>query len=167
MIGPKLPLEESILLHTAKLLAVNMPNHDKGYIDIYIDDSIAVAPDIDDYVTRVTYAVPLAIHAFVRPVDESNTLLRKDLISMKKYIAEGRMEEQKTVLGWNINSRSLSISLPPDKHEKWIGDIDTLLSGKRVSFKQLETMIGRLNHATGIYIVMQHFMGRLNQAEFR
>jgi hypothetical protein len=54
-------------------------------------------------------------------VDDSDTLPTKDLISTKKFIAEERMEEQKTILGWNINTKSLSISLPPDKHQKMGG----------------------------------------------
>ncbi len=29
-IGPRLPLEDSIPLHAAKPIAINMPNHDKG-----------------------------------------------------------------------------------------------------------------------------------------
>jgi hypothetical protein len=35
-IGDKLPLPESIPLHPAKPLAVDMPAHDKGFVDIYI-----------------------------------------------------------------------------------------------------------------------------------
>jgi hypothetical protein len=130
MIGQKLSLEESIPLYQAKSLAVKMPDHDRGYVGMYIDDSITIAPDIDVQVTRVSYAVPLAIHSIARPLDESVSLPRKDIISMKKFIAEGRMEEKKTVLGWIINTRSLFISLPPDKHKKWVEDIDIMLSGK-------------------------------------
>jgi hypothetical protein len=56
---------------------------------------------------------------------------------MKKFMAEGRMEERKTILGWNNDSRSLSISLPPDKHTKWVEDIENILTGKRVSLQKL------------------------------
>jgi hypothetical protein len=136
-----------------------MPAHDKGYVDMYINDSIAIAPDINNRVERASYEVPLAIHTIARPVDHSDTLPRKDLVSLKKFIAEGRMEEQKTVLGWVINTRTLSISLPTDKHVKWVADINSLLSEKRVSHQQLETLISRLNHVAGIYMVMCHFMG--------
>jgi hypothetical protein len=38
---------------------------------------------------------------------------------MKKLIAEGRMEEIKTVLGWVINTWQMLICPPTDKLSKW------------------------------------------------
>jgi len=37
---------------------------------------------------------------------------------LKKFRAEGRMEEIKKILGWIVNTRSLTIALTPDKHSK-------------------------------------------------
>lgn len=109
MIGSKLSLHDSIPLHPAKPIAADMPAHNRSFVDIFIDDSIAVVPDIDDYVTGVSYAIPLAIHSIARPIDTFGALPRKDLISMKKVFAEGHMKEQKTRLGWCLDTRSLPI----------------------------------------------------------
>jgi hypothetical protein len=42
-----------------------------------------------------------------------------------------------------------------------------MISAKRVSFKDLEILVGRLNHCATILPAMHHFLGRLQQAMFR
>ena len=56
------------------------------------------------------------------------------------------MDECKTVLGWFINTRTLTIALPPNKHKKWGTQIHDIIKAKQVSTKTLEVLIGRLNH---------------------
>jgi hypothetical protein len=41
------------------------------------------------------------------------------------FIAKGKLEEEKLVLGWKINTKSLVVSLPHDKYLKWEKDIDS------------------------------------------
>ncbi len=84
-------------------------------------------------------------------MDPSDPIPRKDIISMKKYKAEGRMEETKVVLGWLLNTRSLTISLPADKHKRWVHDLNLMISASKVSHKALESSLGHLNHVAGIY----------------
>jgi len=67
----------------------------------------------------------------------------------------------KCILGWEINTRSISISLPPNKHRNWSAQIAIILSSKRVSSKELEILIGRLNHCASILPPMRYFLGRL------
>jgi hypothetical protein len=164
---PPLSLPESIKFEPALPIAVEIPINDLGKVDIYIDDTIGITPDFNDNTSRVSKAIPLAIHSLSRPLDPLDTIPRKDIISRKKYAAEGRMEETKLVLGWLLNSRSLSISLPSDKYTKWVADINLLLNSARVKHKHLETTIGRLNHVAGINSPMRHFLGRLYQAQSR
>jgi hypothetical protein len=71
------------------------------------------------------------------------------------------MEECKVVLGWLINTRSLLISLPTDKHVKWSFQINTRSTSKRVQMKQLEVLIGRLNNLGSIIPMLRHFLSRL------
>ncbi len=56
-------------------------------------------PDIDDNVSRVNKSIPLAIHSLAHPLDASDALPCKDIISLKKLSAEGQMEETKVILG--------------------------------------------------------------------
>jgi hypothetical protein len=86
---------------------------------------------------------------------------------VKKYRAEGRMEEQKTVLGWIVNTRTLKISLPPHRHLKWSQEIQKLLNQQKVKSKQLEAILERLNHVACIYNPMFHYLGRIYRALHR
>jgi len=125
-----LPLSENIPFQSAKELAVHLPPNDGGKVDIFIDDSIGVAPDLGNVPNRVIRAIPLAIRTLARPSSHQDFIPRKDIISLKKLKAEGRLEETKIVLGWLINTRFLLISLPDHKCHAWLRDIDAMLSGK-------------------------------------
>ena len=52
---------ENVPFHQARELAVNLPLNDCGKVDIYIDDTIGVAPDIRDVPMWVSREIPLAI----------------------------------------------------------------------------------------------------------
>jgi hypothetical protein len=80
-------------------MSVNIPSNDKGKVDIFIDDSIGVAPDIGDVPKRLLRAIPLAIRTLSRPLSPEDIIPRKDIISIKKLHAEGQLCETKTVLG--------------------------------------------------------------------
>jgi hypothetical protein len=99
----------------ARDLAVGLPANNRGKIDIFIDDSTGVAPDIGETPLRVSRAIPLAIWTLARPPSSNDIIPRKDIISLKKLQAEGRLSEVKTVLGWTLNTRNLTIALPEHK----------------------------------------------------
>jgi hypothetical protein len=147
-----------------KDLAVKIPINDIGKADIYIDDTIGVALDLNDNVNRVSTAIPLAIHTMARPLDPLDDIPRKEIISLKKFSAEGQPSETKTVLGWFINTRTLTISLPLDKYNAWSQDINNIISTGRVSKSSMETLIGRLNHVAYLMDMLRHFMSRLRMA---
>lgn len=162
-----LELPVSVPFHQARDLSVCIPPNDKGKVDIYIDDSIGIAPDIASAPTRVIRAIPLAICSLSLPNSAQDIIPRKDFTSLKKLRAEGQLSGTKTVLGWVINTRSLLISLPEHKASDWLRDIDTILLAKKVHFKVLESLMGRLNHVACMLSPMRHFMGRLYRALFR
>jgi hypothetical protein len=161
------PLPDETPFHQAKPLIVEIPKNDKGKVDIYIDDTIAITPDLSNNVSRMVSAVPLAIRSITCPLNHLDEIPRNDIISMKKFEAEGKMEEVKIVLGWQINTRSLTISLPPDKHNKWSKNIESMISNHKVSHKNLEVLLGRLNHVASIIPILRHFLGRLRHALLR
>jgi len=162
-----LSLEDSVTFHQARDLSIPIPLNDFGKIDIFIDDSIGVAPDLGKDPTRVCQAIPLAIWTIVRPASEQDIIPRKDIISIKKLQAEGCLEEIKTVLGWVINTRSLLIALPDHKFHVWTRDIDDMLVAGKSSYKLLETLLGRLNRVACTSTPMRHFMGRLYKALYQ
>jgi hypothetical protein len=118
-----LPLPDEIKFALAEELAVSLPENPAGYIDVYIDDNIGVTLDLGDNAIHLCRAIPLAIRTIARPLVDSDVIPRKDIISLKKFEAKGRLEEVKKILGWIINTRSLSITLPDDKFKAWSSDI--------------------------------------------
>jgi hypothetical protein len=133
-----------------------------GSADVYIDDIITIFLDSPSNISRAPSAVPLAIHAVGRPFDPGESPPREPLLSLNKLSAEGAPEETKTILGWTINTRNLTISLPTDKFNSWCHDIDEILHDKTTSTSQsLEQLIGRLNHASQVIPLARFFMGRL------
>jgi hypothetical protein len=141
-------LPDDVPFHQARELAVQIPIDNEGKADIYLNNILGVAPDIKNNIMRVSYAIPLAIHTLARPVNTNDTIPHKDIISIKKLLAEGPIEETKTILGWFVNTRLLSIHLPTDKHSTWSKSITNLISLKRVKHKQLEVLVPRCHNHT-------------------
>ena len=81
------------------------------------------------------------------------------------------MEEQKILLGWKLDTRSLAVSLPFDKFKAWGDGIMRMMEKGKTSFSELETLIGRLGHVSVVIQHSKHFMSRLrylmNRAKHR
>jgi hypothetical protein len=71
------------------------------------------------------------------------------------------------ILGWLVNTRSLLIQLPSDKHQKWTNDISSLISQPRVNKKQMEVVIGHLEHTATIIPMLCHILSRICHALMR
>lgn len=141
LLAPPQSLHESLPFQKALPMSVKVPVNDLGKVDIYIDDTIGIIPDFNDNASRVSRAISLAIHALAHPLDPSEKIPRKDIISLNKFATEGQMEQTKVILGWLLNTRWMSISLPTDKQNRWVSDIDKLISAPRVKHKNIETTI--------------------------
>jgi hypothetical protein len=135
----------------------------QGKVDVFIDDLINVFLDTGTNRRRQPHVVPLAIHVTTRPHagTDSEPVPRRPLISLPKLLAEGSPAELQIVLGWRLNTRRLIVSLPDDKFIAWTRDIEDIVKTRRVSREQLESVIGRLNHAAAIMPLTRHFLGRL------
>ena len=75
------------------------------------------------------------------------------------------LAERKTFLGWIIDSRRMRVYLPGLKTLRWITDIDSVLSKDRVGSKQLESLLGKLNHAAFIIPLSRYFLNRIRHSE--
>jgi hypothetical protein len=58
-------------------------------------------------------------------------------------------------------TRSLIILLPPDKFEAWSSDLQTITRNGTASFGDLDSTVGRLNHAGYSIPLSRHFLNRL------
>ena len=77
-------LPDTHLYAKAKELAINIPPNNIRKIDIYIDDNISISLDKDENTLRTNTAILTAIRAISRPIDSSEEIPRKDIISLKK-----------------------------------------------------------------------------------
>ena len=85
----------------------------------------------------------------------------------KKLLAEAVPEEIKTILGWHFNFRELIVYLPENKYVAWTGTIKGVLVSNKTSYKELETIIGRMVHVGIIISQIYHFMRRLRDLLWR
>ncbi len=52
------------------------------------------------------------------------------------------------------------ISLTADKYNSWLSDLNTVISNKKASYEELETLLGRLNHAASVLPLARYFLNR-------
>jgi hypothetical protein len=52
----------------------------------------------------------LAIYTICRPLDPNEPILREDRLSLSKLTEEGSLAEVLVVLGWQLNTRTLTIA---------------------------------------------------------
>jgi hypothetical protein len=147
-------LNDDIPFAPAADLDVQIPDDDMGWID----DGMAIIPDIKDNKNRGIQALLLAIHISFRPLDPSEKLQCKDCLSLDKLAEEGRLSEVFIVLGWSINTRLLTLALPKKKFHCWMEDLKGMLSSRKVTAKELERLIGRLNHTGAACPLTRYFI---------
>ena len=136
-------------------------NNGKCKSDIYIDDGTTIILDTAENRRRGSAAVLLAIHIVGRAFDKYDPLKRKELVSLSKLHAEGRLEETKILLGWQLDTRKLEVSLPTHKYTAWSNIIKKMLDTRKSNFDELESTLGRLAHVFTIIPQMKHFTSRI------
>jgi hypothetical protein len=75
-------LPDSIDFALAQDIAVEILTNDIAKIDMYIDDTIRIALNLEDNVGRVQNAAPLVFNSFARPLIKSESTHRLNLISL-------------------------------------------------------------------------------------
>ena len=160
-------IDSTVQFTTAKPLAIKIP-YRPMWTDGYIDDAITYAVDYSDNVIRAQNAAPLALHTIFRPAIPSEKDIRNDPISERKLEGDGTPSERKIVLGWLLDTRAFRIYLPSDKAVHWISEINRLIQPEyRIKTKELESTVGRLNHAAHILPHGRYFMNRIRRLLYR
>ncbi len=146
----------------AKSLDVDIPLDTWGRVDDFIDGEIAIVPDLQNNRNRAIQAMLLAIHVICRPLAPNEPILRDDCLSLGKLAEEGTLSECLMILGWNINTRLLTIALPSKKFKHWNADLRDIISARKFSYKKLESTLGRLNHAATACPIMRYFLHHIH-----
>ena len=110
----------------------------------------------------------MALHIIFRPLHpHREPLPRPDAASIRKLLAEGGLEERITFLGWLINTRLLAIALIPNKAAAWRAEVENMIAGRKaVKLRDIQRLLGRLNHVCFIIPDAKHFMNNLRKMEY-
>jgi hypothetical protein len=114
-------------------------------------------------VNRNSAAVPLAIDIMARPYNPNNNPRREHMLALSKLEAEGGLRESQVILGWLINTRTLTIQLPTDKYNAWKTDIDTCIRHRTAKHADRDSLVGHLNHVGTIIPLGRFFLGDLRR----
>ena len=116
----------------------------------FIDNIITITVNDDHWIECAKSAALLVIHTLFQPLQPSEPLKRDNPLSLRKLAGEGQLAEQKTCLGWDINTQSLRVSLLKEKQKAWINDIKEALASTKINTDTLESLIGKLNHTAHV-----------------
>jgi len=159
----KRSVEEGIPIRGAIRPAVEVDVSTGSFRDCFIDDIIDCHLGDERNLERAAHIVQLAVRVMSRPHagEESEPLPRKPLLGPDKLEAEGRSSEVQTVLGWKVDTRRLQVSLPDDKFRAWSDDLVSVLQKGGGTRKELESMVGRLNHSAFLIPLSRHFLNEI------
>jgi hypothetical protein len=145
-------------------MIVNPEVEKVGKSDVYVDDICLVGVLKDEKSElKLKNSILLALEIVGRPINKREPLVCKELASKSKLLAESGLSETKCMLGWEFNTRELNIKLSDKKFSIWSHQIQDILNDRgKISKKMLEVVVGRLNHAASIILILRHFLSRLH-----
>jgi hypothetical protein len=70
-------------------------------------------------------------------------------------------------LGWQLNTRALLVSLPIHKFQAWDNQVTAIITAKTVAFKELESILGRLENVAIIIKMFGHFLNNIRNMQIK
>ena len=167
MIPKPKPLPATVPFAQALETSIIINEGDICKSDVFVDDIITVGVNERDNLKRITAAPCSVMHALAHSCSSNVHLPRDDIIADDKNEAEGAPEENKIVLGWSLNSRSLTIHLPVHKHKAWSSQLSSFMTRKSANLKDIQSLLGRLENIAIIIPMMGHFLNNIRQMEIK
>ena len=97
-------------------MIVALPPEDHGKVDVYIDDTVAIGPDLPGIIPRLAACILLAFHLVFRPLSTFEPIPRDEAAAIAKLIAEGGLEETKKMWGGSTTHAAYSLASLTPKH---------------------------------------------------
>ena len=151
----------------ARAKETSVPNLEGGKCsaDVFIDDIITVGVDIGDNLERITAGPCTVMHAIAHKNSAKHIVPRQDFIADDKNDAEGAAEEEKVVLGWSLNTRTLDIKLPYHKYKAWSSQLRSFILRQSTNAKDIQSLLGRLENIAIIIPMFGHFLNNIRHTE--
>ncbi len=139
------PTPTPVPLHR-KALSLSLIRRPLAYIDIYMDDFIALSqghPAMQHHVRNTLFN---SIDLILQPLQPDDVQFnRTEPISIKKLNkGDAFWSTRKTILGWVVDTYQQTIELPPHRAERLLEILELLLQKRRISFKKWQQYIGEL-----------------------
>jgi hypothetical protein len=116
------------------------------YVDVYVDDYLALVQGGVQRRNRVRRILLESIDKVFRPLDASDPDTRQEPTSVKKLLkGDGYWETRKTLLGWILDSLAYTIELPPRRLRRLLAILEELpRSKRRIATKRWQQILGEL-----------------------
>ena len=144
-----------------------------AYIDVFVDDFIALCQGNDHEKSRIRQCLLHSVDQVFRPNDFYDNTLRREPVSLKK-LNKGDMSWStvKQILGWIINTSSMTLHLPPHRSQRLHNILASIPpQQKRISTKKWHKILGELRSmslalpgARHLFSTMQHALSLKSQS---
>ena len=135
-----------------------------GAVDVYVDDLIAVAQGSPTRLNAVRRSLLYAIDDVFRPLSATDNTHRKEPDSIKKLLTgDAAWATTKTILGWLIDTQTMTLELPPRRQLRLGMILQQLPRTKRsIPIKDWHRILGELRSmslalpgARGLFSLLQ------------
>ena len=135
-----------------------------GAVDVYVDDLIAVAQGPPARLNAIRRSLLHAIDDVFRPLSSADNIHRKEPISIKKLLkGDAAWTTTKTILGWLIDTQTMTLQLPPRRQLRLDEILQHLPRHKRsIPIKDWHRILGELRSmslalpgARGLFSLLQ------------
>ena len=149
---PAHKLEDSMLNHIREETLPTLPTPATAIAtitEVFVDDFIGMTNDLSPKnMLHLSRSMLHGIHS-VFPPPEVTGHTGGDSISEKKIAkGEGTWDGIKEILGWLFDGNAFTLQLPPEKCDKIVIQINSILKKKRVSLNTYQKLAGKLQHAS-------------------
>jgi hypothetical protein len=155
-----LPLPQETTFHPT---AIIFPRHTEpplAYTDIYIDDFMVVAqrPRHLNTMNALLHNIHRVFH------DHPNTPRRPVISASKLEKGDAAFSTQKRLLGWDIDTHHMTLSLPQHRLAHLQSTLTALLDKKRTSKRNWKRLLGMLRSTTPALYGAKHLFSILQDA---
>jgi hypothetical protein len=137
------------------------PPNPLSYVDVYIDDFIAAAQW--PTATATSRALFHAIDSIF--VDHPESVRRQVVSSSKLAKGDAAWSHQQRILGWDVNTTTMTLHLPPHRADRLLQLLKAFLDRKRTSRQRWHRLLGELRsmaaalHSTQyLFSILQHVL---------
>ena len=136
-------------------------------LQVYVDDFCYASTEAKDgcHIPRIRRASIHGIHSVFPQPEVTGHVDGKEPISEKKLEkGDGNFTTEKEMIGFIFNGIKRTVRLPPTKAAAYIKEIHLILRRTSVPLKALQTLVGKLRHASIILPAARGFFTPINAA---